>query len=84
MDDKKSLMTKCETSHEKLESIEKQFLDVQKLIHVLKADIALAKQKWDKNKSLRESDLMEYNDQLKSLSLATTEDDIISSELDTR
>ena len=84
LDDKKNLMIQCETSHENLESIERQLVDVQKIIHLLKNDIALAKTKWDKNKTLRETDLLEYNAQLKSLSLATTEDDIMSGELDTR
>ena len=60
------------------------FSDVQKLIHVLKADIALAKQKWEKTKSLRESDLLEYTEKLKSLSIATSEDDIIMNEVDTK
>ena len=84
LDDRKNLMIQCETSHENLESIEKQLVDVQKIIHLLKNDIALAKTKWDKNKTLRETDLLEYNAQLKSLSLATTEDDIMTGELDTR
>ena len=60
------------------------FSDVQKLIHILKADIALAKQKWEKTKSLRESDLLEYTEKLKSLCIATSEDDIIMNEVDTK
>jgi len=83
-EEKKSLMIDHETSNENLEFVEKQLLDVQKLIHVLKADIALAKQKWEKTKSLRESDLLEYTEKLKSLSIATSEDDIIMNEVDTK
>ena len=60
------------------------FSDVQKLIQILKADITLAKQKWEKTKSLRESDLLEYTEKLKSLSIATSEDDIIMNEVDTK
>jgi len=83
-EEKKSLMIEHETSNENLEFVEKQLLDVQKLIHILKADIALAKQKWEKTKSLRESDLLEYTETLKSLSIATSEDDIIMNEVDTQ
>jgi hypothetical protein len=83
-EEKKNLMIEHETSNENLEFVEKQLLDVQKLIQILKADITLAKQKWEKTKSLRESDLVEYTEKLKSLSIATSEDDIIMNEVDTK
>ena len=83
LETKRVTMMECESSNESLEAIEAQLHEIQKMIQILKSDIALASQKWEKNKCMRESDLQEYNAQLKSLSLATCEDDLMTNELDT-
>ena len=84
INEKKSLMTDCETSHENLESVEKQLLEIQKLLNILKADISVARQKWEKNKTAREADLLEYTEKLKTLYKTTNEDDLVIGELDAK
>ena len=84
INDKKSLMTDCETSHENLEGVEKQLLEIQKSLNILKADISVARQKWEKNKTAREADLLEYTDKLKTLYKTTNEDDLVIGELDAK
>jgi len=84
MDEKKQLVIDNEASLEELSNVEAQLFEIQKLIKVLNADIALAKQKWEKVKVAREADLKEYYDTLKTLSKSTNEEDIISGELDSQ
>ena len=84
LDIKKSTMMESEKSHENLETIESQLFEIQKIIQTLKNDIAISKQKWDKNKSARESDLLDYNQKLKTLFKTTTEEDMINNELDSK
>ena len=84
MDEKKQLVIDNEASLEELSNVEAQLFEIQKLIKVLNADIALAKQKWEKVKVAREADLKEYYDTLKTLSKSTNEEDIISGELDSK
>lgn len=84
INEKKSLMTDCETSHENLEGVEKQLLEIQKSLNILKADISVARQKWEKNKTAREADLLEYTDKLKTLYKTTNEDDLVIGELDAK
>ena len=84
MDEKKQLVLDNEASLEELSSVEEQLFEIQKMIKILNADIAIAKQKWEKVKVARESDLKEYYDTLKTLSKSTNEEDIISGELDSQ
>ena len=84
MDEKKQLVLDNEASLDELSSVEAQLFEIQKLIKILNADIAVAKQKWEKVKVARESDLKEYYDTLKTLSKSTNEEDIISGELDSQ
>ena len=84
MDEKKQLVLDNEASLEELSSVEEQLFEIQKMIKILNADIAIAKQKWEKVKVARESDLKEYYDTLKTLSKSTNEEDIISGELDSK
>ena len=84
MDEKKQLVLDNEASLEELSSVEEQLFEIQKMIKILNADIAIAKQKWEKVKVARESDLKEYYDTLKTLSKTTNEEDIISGELDSK
>ena len=84
MDEKKQLVIDNEASLEELSNVEAQLFEIQKLIKVLYADIALAKQKWENVKVAREADLKEYYNTLKTLSKSTNEEDIISGELDSQ
>jgi hypothetical protein len=75
-------MVRCNSNHEDLSTIEVALIESQKAIATMKAEIANSNGKWDKSKTMRQADLLEYNEKLSTLTKALAEDDMVSHELD--